>query len=272
MGILGYEQSNLSGYLGRRSRPLQSLPSIFSGGYYADFRDRTRLKQDVAGTTGAPNVNDPVGLVQAVGPISPWTWQQSVAGSRPLIYASGISFNGTAHRLEGDTTNLGLFKNVAGGTIAIRGMLTALAATYGIFGWSEGVTSNQSRLQISITSAGVISVAVRRIDGDTTQSFLSATGSIVVNTPFSIIATIDWATSGKFRGYLGLPIPLISGTYTGTPANTSNTASLRSRIGSNIGNTNFSPLRAAFVAAIPRVLTALEIEDALINMNAIPVT
>ncbi len=232
---------NMSLGLGRGGSSLLSQVSTIlaaSKGAYWDWTGPT-VFEDTAGTDPA-EIGDAVALLspKIVGTVASVSWDQSTVGLRPTYQAGYGSFSGS-NGLNGNAANLGIFRNVGTGTFAAKFRVTSFAANSNLFGWSTP-TSSVARFQAGITTAGELSVTVRRLDADVATTVASTGLGLQVNTDYTIIITVDWATggTGAIRAYINNGADVLNGTLAGSGA-TQDTASAFGRLGVSISGATF---------------------------------
>jgi hypothetical protein len=231
---------------------------------YWDFSDASTVFEDDTLLNPAEVADGVKGFTaRAVGGLASAGWFE-FGSNVPVWQTTYGDFNGTNAFLQGTATQRAMFQNAAAGVLGVSFRLDTLAAAQTLVAFSEGVTQTTVRFSITVEADGSFRVTVNRADGDSVQSDLSGTGVITTATVYTIIATVDWATggAGALKGYLNNGSDLLNHTLTGS-GNTSNTASLRSRLGSSVNSLQFTDGRIyrAFAGAfIPTTA-----ERALIN-------
>lgn len=240
----------------RRGRIPFPATVLSAAGMWIDYRDVNRLFQDDAGATPVTAVGQTVGRV---------AWQgaagldvQATALSRPVWNGDRLTFDGTDDQMDGSGTPiLGLFQNVSALFAAVSFQFSVLSPA-AIFSWGEGVTAAQPRFQGGITGAGgIVSISSRRSDGDTTV--VGNTGiAVSAGVRYVLMTQLDW-TAQTLNVYLstgpGSETQIGAFTGIGTAGVTSNTASLRQRLGAN--SNNATPLNGSIysLAADAKLMT-----------------
>jgi hypothetical protein len=202
-----------------------------------DFAAASTVFSNSAGTTPATAGNQLQHLkARAVGGLANANFVEF--GNGPVWETTYADFNGSNHFLQGETNNLDLFRNAGAGVLGVSFRLDTLSGLAILIGFSEGVTATNDRFVIRVESTGAFTVLISRADGGGIQFKTSATGLITTGTVYSLVATVDWATggAGALKGYLNSGSDLLNHTLTGS-GNTSNTASLRSRMGVALNST-----------------------------------
>ncbi len=201
-----------------------------------DFSDASTVFE----TTGTSDPCEAGDLIQTmiareVGGISTATWTATTT-LRPTWQTTYGDFNGSSNGLDGDSGGAtSMFQNVASGVLAASFRLDTLSGDRVLLDFSEGATNTNDRIAMSVLSSGALRILVRRADGGSIAFADSAAGLITTGVDYSILSTADWATggAGALKGYIN-GAEALSGTISGS-GNTSNTASLRIRMGVGLG-------------------------------------
>ena len=191
------------------------------------------LWQTETQTTPVTAVSQSVGRIDGNGASGAVAFSQSSAGRRPVFAAGGlVQFDGTDDILEGAGNILTISRAANAVTFAGRIKFGALAATQQIF----VLSSNNSNIRFSfrVLSTGALQFSLRRLDADTTMSYNTAAGVVAANTAYSIIASVDYV-GNTASIYLNGGPDILAATLTlaSSPGPTSNTTSLRARIGAS---------------------------------------
>lgn len=191
------------------------------------------LWQTEAQTSPVTAVSQSVGRIDGNGASKAVAFSQLSSGLRPVFAAGGlVQFDGTDDILEGDGNILTIAQAANAVTFIGRVEFGSLAASQQIFVLSS--TGAVNRVSFRVRSTGALQYSLRRLDADTLMSYSTATGVVVANTAYSIIASVDYV-GNTASIYLNGGSDILAATLTlGSPAGpTSNTASFRARIGAS---------------------------------------
>ena len=191
------------------------------------------LWQTEAQTTPVTAVSQSVGRIDGNGASGAVAFSQSSAGRRPVFAAGGlVQFDGTDDILEGAGNILTIAQAANAVTFIGRIKFGALAATQQIFVLST--TGAGNRFSFRVLSTGGLRFSLRRLDADSLMSYNTAAGVVAANTAYSIIASVDYV-GNTASIYLNGGPDILAATLTlaSSPGPTSNTTSLRARIGAS---------------------------------------
>ena len=200
---------------------------------WADFSDSSRLFQDTAGTVPATGPTDPVGYVRFSG--LPDGVGTNGSGF-PLRSSNGLSWDGVDDRLLIATTGAGLTNNAPGFSLLLGQTFSTLAGINTILGIATTAITT-TRFLVSVTTTGEVSIAYRRLDGDSLTTVLSAAGVITTGVAYWVEVYADMTTGGA--GALVCivnGVTVINASIAGT-GNFSATNSGRTRLGSSLVTT-----------------------------------
>lgn len=229
-----------------------------------DFSKADTVFEDDALTNPA-EVGDGVKgfTARAVGGLASAGWFE-FGTNLPIWETTYGDFSGTNDFLQGTATQRAMFQNAAAGVLGVSFRLDTLSVPQVLIAFGDGVTPVAARFAITVEANGSFRVTVKRADADATIGPLSAAGLITTGQVYTIIATVDWSTggAGAIKGYLNGGSDRVNGTLSGS-GNTSNTVSLRSRLGCAVSSTSFLDGRIYRAFAGQFIPTAAE--RALIN-------
>ena len=191
------------------------------------------LWQTETQTTPVTAVSQSVGRIDGNGASGAVAFSQSSAGRRPVFAAGGlVQFDGTDDILEGAGNILTIAQAANAVTFIGRIKFGALAATQQIFVLST--TGAGNRFSFRVLSTGGLRFSLRRLDADSLMSYNTAAGVVAANTAYSIIASVDYV-GNTASIYLNGGPDILAATLTlaSSPGPTSNTTSLRARIGAS---------------------------------------
>lgn len=164
-------------------------------------------------------------------------------------------FDGVSDRLAGNATARDILKAAPG------------AEAHAAISWGGGFSAPLSiatdesfaRFALAINSDGSVLLAVRRTDGDASTSVTTAAGAITQNTRVIIGGSVDYLNGGASAITVWINgVAVATGTLAGT-GNTSDTASMNVRIGSDGGSGGFfSGQIFREIPIVARVLSAPE--------------
>ena len=160
-------------------------------------------------------------------------FSQSSAGLRPVFAAGGlVQFDGADDILEGAGNILNISQAADAVTFAGRVKFGALAASQRIIVLSTVGVGR--RFSFRVLSTGALQFSLSRLDSDTTMSYNTAAGVVAANTAYSIIASVNYV-GNTASIYLNGGPDILAATLTlaSSPGPTSNTTSLRARIGAS---------------------------------------
>ena len=191
------------------------------------------LWQTETQTTPVTAVSQSVGRIDGNGASGAVAFSQSSSGLRPVFAAGGlVQFDGTDDILNGAGAILNIAQAANAITFVGRIKFGALAATQQIF----VLSSNNSNIRFSfrVLSTGGLRFSLRRLDADSLMSYNTAAGVVAANTAYSIIASVDYV-GNTASIYLNGGPDILAATLTlaSSPGPTSNTTSLRARIGAS---------------------------------------
>ena len=185
-------------------------------------------------TTPATEVGQAVGRLDGRGPTgAAVAYSQSSAGLRPALAAAGlIQFDGNSDILEGTGAILNIAQAANAVTFIGRVKFGALAAAQQIIVLSPVGAGN--RFSFRVLSNGGLQFSLRRLDADSPMAYNTAAGVVAANTAYSIIASVDYV-GNTASIYLNGGSDILAATLTlaSSPGPTSNTASVRARIGAS---------------------------------------
>ena len=191
------------------------------------------LWQTEAQTTPVTAVSQSVGRIDGNGASGAVAFSQSSSGLRPVFAAGGlVQFDGTDDILEGAGNILTIAQAANAVTFIGRVKFGSLAAAQQIFVLSTNGSGN--RFSFRVQASGSLQFSLRRLDADSPMSFTTASGVVAANTAYSIIACVDYV-GNTASIYLNGGSDILAATLTlaSSPGPTSNTASLRARIGAS---------------------------------------
>ena len=191
------------------------------------------LWQTETQTTPVTAVSQSVGRIDGNGASGAVAFSQSSSGLRPVFAAGGlVQFDGTDDILEGAGNILTIAQAANAVTFIGRVKFGALAATQQIIVLSTAGGGN--RFSFRVLSTGGLQFSLRRLDSDSTMSYATAAGVVAANTAYSIIASVDYV-GNTASIYLNGGSDILAATLTlaSSPGPTSNTASLRARLGAS---------------------------------------
>lgn len=195
------------------------------------------LWQTEAQTTPVTAVSQSVGRIDGNGASGAVAFSQSSSGLRPVFAAGGlVQFDGTGDLLEGAGNILTISQAANAVTFIGRVKFGSLAAAQQIIVLSPVGAGN--RFSFRVLSTGALQFSLRRLDADTPMSYSTAVGVVSANTAYSIIASVDYV-GNTASIYLngGSDILAAALTLASSAGPTSNTASVRARIGANAAAT-----------------------------------
>ncbi len=191
------------------------------------------LWQTETQTTPVTAVSQSVGRIDGNGASGAVAFSQSSSGLRPVFAAGGlVQFDGTDDILNGAGAILNISQAANAITFVGRIKFGALAATQQIFVLST--TGAGNRFSFRVLSTGGLRFSLRRLDADSLMSYNTAAGVVAANTAYSIIASVDYV-GNTASIYLNGGPDILAATLTlaSSPGPTSNTTSLRARIGAS---------------------------------------
>lgn len=191
------------------------------------------LWQTETQTTRVTAVSQSVGRLDGNGASGSVAFSQSSSGLRPVFAAGGlVQFDGTDDILEGAGNILTIAQAANAVTFIGRVKFGALAAAQQIIVLSTAGAGN--RFSFRVLSTGALQFSLRRLDSDSPMAYNTAAGVVVANTAYSIIAVVDYV-GNTASIYLNGGSDILAATLTlaSSPGPTSNTASLRARIGAS---------------------------------------
>ena len=192
------------------------------------------LWQTEAQTTPVTAVSQSVGRIDGNGASGAVAFSQSSAGLRPVFAAGGlVQFDGTDDILNGAGAILNIAQAANAITFIGRIKFGSLAAAQQIFVLSSNVGAAR-RFLFRVLSTGALQCSLRRLDSDTPLAYTTASGVVAANTTYSIIAVVDYV-GNTASIYLNGGPDILAATLTlaSSPGPTSNTTSLRARIGAS---------------------------------------
>ena len=192
------------------------------------------LWQTETQTTPVTAVSQSVGRIDGNGASGAVAFSQSSAGLRPVFAAGGlVQFDGTDDILEGAGNILNISQAANAVTFAGRVKFGALAASQRIIVLSSVDAGN--RFSFRVLSTGALQCSLRRLDADSYMSYTTAAGVVAANTAYSIIASVDYV-GNTASIYLNGGPDILAATLTlaSPPGPTSNTASVRARLGASV--------------------------------------
>ncbi len=192
------------------------------------------LWQTEAQTTPVTAASQSVGRIDGNGASGAVAFSQSSSGQRPVFAAGGlVQFDGTDDILNGAGAILNISQAANAVTFIGRVKFGALAASQQIFVLSSNVGASR-RFSFRVLSTGALQCSLRRLDADTPMSYSTAAGVVAANTAYSIIAVVDYV-GNTASIYLNGGSDILAATLTlaSSPGPTSNTTSLRARIGAS---------------------------------------
>lgn len=213
--------------------------------------------------------NDPIRRANNLGGAVS-VFEQATLGARPLFTTElGASFDGTDDILEGTETLLNVAQNANVVTFAARFKTGALAATQHLVSLSSNGAGNRFALRVLAT--GAFQYALRRLDADTPLGYSTSAGTVAANTSYSVIAVVDYA--GNFASiYLNDGPDLLAAALTlaSAPGPTSNTTSLRARLGASPASTPTEYFNGSLrkVGFTNKLLTAAERATVFAYLNS----
>ena len=188
------------------------------------------------------------------------TFAQTVLASRPLFSpALGLQFDGVDDLMEGTGSLLTVAQAADAITFFGRVSFGTLAAARQLVVLSHNGSGN--RFSFRVLTTGALQFSLRRLDSDTPMAYNTAAGVIVAGTTYSIVASVDYVGNTASIYLDGGPDILAATLTLASPAGpTSNTASLRCRLGASVGGvpTDFFEGAIAKAGAIKRVPSAAE--------------
>lgn len=191
------------------------------------------LWQTEAQTTPVTAVSQSVGRIDGNGASGSVAFSQSSSGLRPAFAAGGlVQFDGTDDLLEGAGNILTIAQAANAVTFAGRVKFGALAAARQIIVLSHNGSGNRTSLRVQAN--GSLQFSLRRLDSDSPMPYATAAGVVAANTAYSIIAVVDYAANTASI-YINGGSDILAATLTlaSSPGPTSNTTSLRARIGAS---------------------------------------
>lgn len=191
------------------------------------------LWQTETQTTPVTAASQSVGRIDGNGASGAVAFSQSSSGLRPVFAAGGlVQFDGTDDILEGAGNILNIAQAANAITFIGRIKFGSLAAAQRIIVLSSVDAGN--RFSFRVLSTGALQYSLRRLDADTLMSYSTAAGVVAANTAYSIIASVDYV-GNTASIYLNGGPDILAATLTlaSSPGPTSNTTSLRARIGAN---------------------------------------
>ncbi len=191
------------------------------------------LWQTETQTTPVTAVSQSVGRIDGNGASGAVAFSQSSSGLRPVFAAGGlVQFDGTDDILEGAGNILTIAQAANAVTFIGRVKFGALAAAQQIIVLSPVGAGN--RFSLRVLASGALEYSLRRLDSDTPMSYTTAAGVVAANTTYSIIAVVDYV-GNTASIYLNGGSDILAATLTlaSSPGPTSNTTSLRARVGAS---------------------------------------
>jgi hypothetical protein len=217
--------------LGQNSRnPVGSFLAGTKGGLI-DFRDRSRLFQDAAGTTPVTANGQPIGLAGSVGPVVPFTFSQATAGAFPTSATAGAAFDG-GDWLDGGINARLVFRNVEQAFVGVRFSVDTLASVNAIMGFATNL--GFARLVLSVLTTGAISANIRRLDPESPVTVTSSAGLVSVGVVYDAGLLVNY-TTGSISIRLNAS-EVATGITTSSGGPSSDTTSVPGRIGRGIEN------------------------------------
>jgi len=214
--------SGISGFLAGAAKGARFGPAILDGLWQTDTQ-----------TTRVTEVGQSVGRIDGTGPSGAVAFSQSSSGPRPALASGGlVKFDGTDDLLEGTGAILNIAQNANAVTFIGRVKFGALASAQQIIVLSSNGAGN--RFSFRVLSNGGLQFSLRRLDSDSPMAYNTAAGVVVANTAYSIIAVVDYV-GNTASIYLNGGSDILAATLTlaSSPGPTSNTTSLRARIGAS---------------------------------------
>lgn len=192
------------------------------------------LWQTETQTTPVTAVSQSVGRIDGNGASGAVAFSQSSSGLRPVFASGGlVQFDGTDDLLEGAGNILTIAQAANAVTFIGRVEFGALAAAQQIIVLSKNSPGN--RFSFRVLSTGALQYALRRLDSDTAMSYTTAAGVVAANTAYSIIASVDYV-GNTASIYINGGADILAATLNlaSPPGPTSNTASVRARLGASV--------------------------------------
>ena len=193
------------------------------------------LWQTETQTTPVTAVSQSVGRIDGNGASGAVAFSQSSSGLRPVFAAGGlVQFDGTDDILEGAGNILTISRAANAVTFIGRVKFGSLAAAQQIIALSSNVGASR-RFSFRVLSTGALQCSLRRLDADSYMSYTTAAGVVAANTAYSIIASVDYV-GNTASIYLNGGPDILAATLTlaSPPGPTSNTASVRARLGASV--------------------------------------
>ena len=217
------------------------------------------LWQTEAQASPVTAVSQSVGRIDGNGASGAVAFSQSSSGLRPVFASGGlVQFDGTDDLLEGAGNILTIAQAANAvtfvGRVKFAAMLTSQLAVL-----SHNGAGN--RFSLRVLANGALQYSLRRLDSDSPMSYTTAAGVVAANTAYSIIASVDYA-GNTASIYLNGGSDILAATLTlaSSPGPTSNTASLRARIGASVADSpaNYFPGSIGMFALTNSVPTAAQ--------------
>jgi hypothetical protein len=229
-----------------------------SGGFALDFSDTSRMWTTATKTTLVSAPSEPIGAIQSQWGAAEFDITQGSAGSRP-------TWNGSiaADFVPGSTQHLtaiaaaALLQNKPAGFACARVIFDSIAANNPVFALSTNSSASR-RFHLFVTTAGALTLTIRRVDGGSQTLVSSADGAIATGLPYTITMTCDYnvtqAISVTVNG-----VEVISTTLVETAGLVSNTASAAFWVGRAIGALDYIDGRISRMVFADKLMTAGEI-------------
>lgn len=246
----------------RRQHIRTDIPGFLTGarGAWFNGKNNGEMFQLSGGTTAVAAPADPVGYwIGSGGNLGSMTVIQATAGLRPTWQTSNVDFDGAAQYLDFGTNMLTLMQAASAITVVCRLRTDSIASANRFFAISNGTGTQTVRFQITIQTTGQITLAARRLDADASNTTING-GLAKVGVDTIIGATIDYAGTGAMALYQDGAL-VASGTMGGALGAVENTASLRARLGCDLGTTPGQFLNGPVyqMVAAAKLATAAEI-------------
>lgn len=230
--------------------PAAEVETILSGttGFALDPTDTATMWQDSAKTTAVTAASDPVGAITTKWGTTQFDFVQATSGNRPTW--DGTRFltpDGVSKRLEFDGSS-DVLRNAPGYYVAFR--IGGSVNNNFLFGISTASATTQ-RMQLQ-GSSGRLRTQVRRLDADSNTDNFGTTATLNGNT---VAFEQDLAINGNAVKYKN-NVSIDTYTLAGSPANSSNTASVRMRIFCSLGNNFFQTALIGRLVVLPFVPTS----------------
>lgn len=252
-------RSTTLGYGSRKNRKLLAkMLAVTAGGEDSFFN--FSAARNCFSDDGVTQVTPGAAVYRANETEGAATFAQTVLAARPLFSpALGLQFDGIDDLMEGTGSLLTVAQAANAITFFGRINFGTLAAARQLVVLSHNGSGN--RFSFRVLTTGALQFSLRRLDADSPMSFTTASGVVAANTTYSIIASVDYV-GNTASIYLNGGSDILGATLTlASPAGpTSNTASLRARLGASVAGVPIDFFDGTIVKAgvIKRVPSAEE--------------